>query len=66
MSSFVSPRSLEAKQVLNSPFGISGQLLLGGDINISVFRLCLLFLYIFLPSKQPSEPHVRIKLLALP
>ena len=46
MSSFLSPRSLEAKQVLNSPFGISGQLLLRGGFNNSVFRLCLLPLFI--------------------
>ena len=50
MSSFVSPRRLEAKQVLNSPFGISGQLLLGGDFNNSVFRLCLLSLFEYFPS----------------
>ena len=50
MSSFPSAGSFEAKQVLNPLFGISGQLILGGGSNNSLFRLCLLPLFICFPS----------------
>ena len=49
MSSFLLPRSLAAKQVLNSPLGISCQSLLCGGFNIRVFfaYACFLCLKVF-------------------
>ena len=50
----------------NSPFGISGLLLLGGGFNNSVSPLLASFVYMFsFHQIKPLESHVRIKLLAL-
>ena len=50
----------------NSPFGISGLLLLAGGFNNSVSSMLASFVYMFsFHQSQPLEPHVRIKLLAL-
>ena len=50
----------------NSPYGISGLLLLGNGFNNSVSPVLASFVYMFsFHQSEPLEPHVRIKLLAL-
>ena len=50
----------------NSPYGLSGLLLLGDGFNNSVSPMLASFVYMFsFHQSKPLEPHVRIKLLAL-